>query len=356
VTLRRVALIVVLGVLLLLGVLITGRPERASESGPGGTLAFRRFLEESGVQVREETLPPERGTFVLLSDSRTPRDAQAIVDWVEEGGRLVLFGGGSPLAVALGVAEATDVTPEISTDRFLSPGCPVGEALGVRNATMPDHGPRLLPTSGAITLCFPDGGGGHLAVIQRGRGRAFVLSSIEGVTNRSLRRGDNALLALQLVGEGPAVFGPPVPPPASAGLWDILPRPAKIAVVQLMIAAGMFALVRARRLGRPVAEDLISPVPAGELVGATANLYRVSGDSAHAGRLIREGTLARLAARLGVPTENAGKAGPLLATHLGWTPDRARHLLTSETSSDEALVEMANDLEEEAAKLQRSAV
>ena len=66
---------------------------------------------------------------------------------------------------------------------------------------------------------------------------------------------------------------------------------------QLILSALLFALVRARRLGRPIDEAPISPIPGGELVRATGRLLRKSSARADATTWIRDFTRRRLASK-----------------------------------------------------------
>jgi len=76
-----------LTIILLLGVLIALVPRAESVES---TLALRRFLAESGYQVSEGGPPPRGGTYVLLSDLRTPDEDRALLAWAASGGRLVV--------------------------------------------------------------------------------------------------------------------------------------------------------------------------------------------------------------------------------------------------------------------------
>jgi hypothetical protein len=70
------------------------------------------------------------------------------------------------------------------------------------------------------------------------------------------------------------------------GLWASLPPAARAVLVQLLIAVALYALFRARRVGRAVPEARLSPIPAGELVAATGRLLRAAKDPAYAATAI----------------------------------------------------------------------
>ncbi len=95
-------------------------------------------------------------------------------------------------------------------------------------------------------------------------------------------------------------FGTPVAPGArSPGLWELLSGAAQLVIIEIVVAAVVFAIARARRLGRPVIEEPIAPIPAGELVRASAGLYRQARAVTFCGRLLRRSASERLARRVG---------------------------------------------------------
>ena len=122
------------------------------------------------------------------------------------------------------------------------------------------------------------------------------------MTNDFLDRADNAAFLLGVVGKGPIVFGPALPPgSAPPSLWELLPDPARGIVVGIVLAAAAFALARSRRLGRPVPHSLPAPIPASELVRATADLYRRAHATGYSAELLRSSARARLARDVGLP-------------------------------------------------------
>jgi hypothetical protein len=152
-----------------------------------------------------------------------------------------------------------------------------------------------------------------------------------------------------LGGEGSVVFGSPVPAGASEprGLWDLLPAPAKVIVLQAVLAAAVFAVARGRRLGRRPEEEAPSPIPATELVTATGELYRRGRLARHAASVLRRAFLDRAARRLGVspeaPEEHVVGA---LATAAALPEDEvARALGPAEVSSERDLVAGARGVE-----------
>ena len=186
----------------------------------------------------------------------------------------------------------------------------------------------------------------------------MALGGTSPLTNALLSEADNAAFALGVFGSGgPVVFGPATPPGSAAagGLWATLPLPARLVVIQIAIALVVFALVRARRFGKPLAERVPSPVPAGELVEAVGRLYRSSRASSFAGETLRRATLRRFRSRLGAGPElgtrmdrEADEAlSSTLAQLSGSDAGRIRRLLTGPgPAGDEELIALGQELEE----------
>jgi hypothetical protein len=96
-------------------------------------------------------------------------------------------------------------------------------------------------------------------------------------------------------------------------------------VVQLLVAAVLFAAWRARRLGGPVGEPLPVLVPSTETVLGRARLYRRSHARAAAAAALRTGSLRRLRAGVGDAAEATSPAA--LAAASGWPIERVESVL-----------------------------
>lgn len=344
--------VALLGSVVVAAALVAGPPERdrplLDSARPGGALALRRFLEEAGLAVGEAaTPPPPPATFVLLRDLRPPAGARSLLEWVEVGGRLVVADPGSAVAAALGV-EAEPVAGLLGGQVALPAGCVAAEAAGVGRITVASSEAALSGGEPAAVSCFRAATGAYLTVAERGRGRVVLLGGPSSLVNRNLRRDGNAALALRVMGPGPVAFGPPLPPgaaPEPTGLWEALPTPARVAVVQALLAVVLLALVRGRRFGRPVSEEPVSPIPASELVRASAGLYRTARAAGHAGHLMREAAARRLSRRLGLPPAAREDIPRALAAWSGTPEEEVRRVLGGEEPrSDEALIALGREI------------
>jgi hypothetical protein len=310
------------------------------ESGDA-TLALRRFLADMGLRVSEGGTPPDEGTFVLLQDLRTEQDARSLLRWAGRGGRLVVADPASAIAALSGALPAAPVG--LAGSETLVPGCVTEEIVGVHGIAARASDWSFAP-GGPFVSCFHAHGGGYLLVREYGEGAVVLIGGRSSLTNELLRSEDNALWALRLVGDGPeVVFGPPLPPTAagsSGGLWATLPPDAKLMIVGICLAAVAFALIRGRRLGRPVLEEPLAPIPASELVRATGRLYRRGRTPGYAGRLMREATRARIDRRLGTAGEPDERAA-ILAGTTGMSGKDVEEALTGrDPSSDDELIRL----------------
>jgi hypothetical protein len=156
------------------------------------------------------------------------------------------------------------------------------------------------------------------------------------------------------------VFGPAEVPGAAAprGLGASLPVPARIVLLELTLAAVVFALVRGRRFGRPVAEYIPSPLPASELVDAVARLYRSARARDYAAAILRWSLRRRLATYLGMGDDAPAEVGPLAsaAAAASGTPvaEVERLLEGPGVASDEQLIALGRELEELGRKVEGS--
>ncbi len=346
----RIAVLVGGGVLLVLAVMLAGPSGAPSEErGPSGTLALRQYLGLLGMDVTmSDRLPSNRGTFVLLADLRSEEQARPLLHWVEEGGRLVIADPSSSILSSLGVRQAGPIGGIYGTSP-IAPRCSTPDAVGIRSLVVSVSDRALEGDNPSAFTCFPGGRGSFEVLVRRGRGTVVMLGGDSPLTNQLLRSGDNAGFATSAMGNGPVVFGPPLPREAEEeprGLWASLPAGGRAVIFELALAVVAFALVRGRRLGRPVIEEPLSPIPATELVRAAGRLYRVAQAAGYCGRLLRESTGAHLGRRLGIPSP----APPdVLVTSLaarGLPPAAARAALEGpEPSTDEQLIALDRELQ-----------
>jgi hypothetical protein len=210
------------------------------------------------------------------------------------------------------------------------------------------------------TGCYP-GGGGHTLAISRTHGEAqlAVLGSGEFLTNDRLDQNGNAALGLNLLGADGSADEVRwlVPAPSAAttddqvSLSDLLPDWVGLAALQLLIAALLAALWRARRLGPPVTEPLPVVVRSAEAVEGRARLYRRAQARDRAAEALRAGARARLVPRLGLGRDAGGEPEPGAVTEVvaDWTGRSEAGVMAAlygpPPPDDAALVALADTLD-----------
>ena len=129
-------------------------------------------------------------------------------------------------------------------------------------------------------------------------------------------------------------------------LFDHVPAAVKFGGLQLLVAAVLLALWRARRRGALVPPEIPVEAPATELTNAHARLYRRSRDREHVASVLRTSTMRRLLPRLGLtlasPADQIVKA---VAAQTGLAPDHISFVLYGPVDDDQRLIAIADGLD-----------
>src|SRR6266536_542952 len=261
-----------------------GLPLDPSSPGPNGTKALVETLRVLGAKVSVSSeLPSDGGTALLLADDLSEQRRTRLLDWVRQGGTLV---------VADPSSRVTRVEPIGDTrigllDAELEPTCAVPAMRDVRRVSAP----------GGIVFRVPMGAQGCFP------------------------RGHGAWLVGQPTGSG--------------------------TVVRLVVAFLLLALWRSRRLGRPVTEPTAVRIPGSELVVAVGNLLRRARHRGQAAALLAGDLRRTLTERLGLPagTPPEQVAGTV-AVRTGIDRERVLAALQPPTPQDDAeLVALAQAID-----------
>ena len=322
-----------------------GNPLDPASPGPLGTKGLVEVLRGLGGRVSVSADRPGAGTetALLLSDDLTPERRQGVLDWVGQGGTLV---------VADPSSGVTEIEPVGSTrigllDAEIERRCAVAALGDVGRVSAPGgvvfkapEGPGS-PGTGAARACFPRNDGAWLLVQPLGAGTVVRLGGASVLVNQELGKADNAVLLASLLvpAEGTAVqvLQPPLPGGGTAGLGDLIAPRVRLALWQLVVAFVLLALWRARRLGRPVAEPQPVQLPGAELVVAVGNLLQRAKGRGQAAGLLTDDLRRTLAERLGLPpSAPADQVADAVAARTGIPRERALRALTQATPRDEA--------------------
>jgi hypothetical protein len=151
-------------------------------------------------------------------------------------------------------------------------------------------------------------------------------------TNSGLGSADDAALATALMAPRAAttvtvIDGAP-PGAGDETLWGLVPLGVKFAGLQLALAFVLYALWRARRVGRPVSEDLPIEIASSEFVAAVGRLWQRSDLVDGAARRLRAELRLELRDRLGVGLDlDPAEAARIVADRTGIDVELARAAL-----------------------------
>ncbi|MEA3403775.1 MAG: DUF4350 domain-containing protein [Armatimonadota bacterium] len=359
------------------------RDHSSLRTNPWGTKAWRELLAAAGVPgetwgVPLTELSREVDMLVVLDPTIpvTDGEREALLQWVRDGGRLVLAPGerGVPgrrsgsamiaieeLLLALGLSERRGV----SAQQELARPARHGDLTADVHSVLVPTGRRLelAPLLAQADVSQPeivlsDTHGTAAAVTRVGEGNAIVLCEAEMLSNAVLSKADNVVFAANLAFAGGApnavyfdeyhhgFF-------ASRGVFagpQVDERPFWYSVVAVLFVAAVYALGRAKRLGAPAAGPDDPRRPAAEYVRAFARVYaRARASDAAAGMLL-QGLRRRLARAAGVPASAPDEALLAGLTRIGVPRDTVADLLSglqrarAETPGERELLALAREV------------
>ena len=287
-----------------------GDPLDPRSTKPLGAKALVELLEARGAEVTISRATPGRTddteTVLLLSDQLDDEPRERLNDWVQGGGTLVVADPTSAFGPGMARSnpfEGADLGQEIDRQ------CNLVALARVETIDPAGGVPLSVPDIEGLeaTGCFPFLGGHYLVARRHGDGAIVALGGAAALVNTNIDEHDNAVLATALLAptgtERITVVDRPLPGTGRETLLDIAPRGVKLFLVQLAIAFVLYAIARARRLGRPVLEPQPVEVPASDLVVAVGNLLHVARHRDQAAAMLREDLRRTLAERLGLPAD-----------------------------------------------------
>jgi hypothetical protein len=344
-----------LAVLTVVAVLAIGRADDKTLSPRSdaklGTSALVILARQLGADVRvRDRLPDLDGAgspdvMLVLVDRFSAGQRREVTDWVRSGGVLVVTDPASRFVPTVG-DEFFDVLDLgfAATRRCAVPALADLDLADIR------------PRGGGVLYQVPDGsqgcvrndfGDAFIVARDRGEGTVVAVGGSGMAVNVALAKGENAPIMAALLAPRPGtdlavlepggVGGAARAVPGGRTLADLVAPGVKRALVQLGIAFVLYALWRARRLGRPVPEPQPVSVAASELVAAVGNLLDRSGSPEHAGELLRADLRRFLADRAGVPASAGDDVlATVVADHTGLAADELRRALGPEPVTDDA--------------------
>jgi hypothetical protein len=185
-----------------------------------------------------------------------------------------------------------------------------------------------------------------------GAGVVVALGGADLWSNAYLGEDDNALLAADLLVPRPGytvswLLAPRVGG-GTATLWSLVPTRVKACLAGLAAALLVACLWQARRLGRPVLEDPLVPVPGSELVVATGRLLARNDRRQETASLLRDELCGQLRARFGqAPGTAPATVAQVAAMHVQLPPREVLDALAGPAPLDERqLLALARTLQQ----------
>jgi hypothetical protein len=340
-----------------------------------GSRAVAELLKNRGVSTRvvttleDATSAAGADTTVLVTEpdmltaaqQQTFRSATA-----SAGGRTVLMAAGPASVGTLAPGVDIDSRTEVSER---SPRCDLPAAR--RAGSVDLGGERYVTDAPGADRCYPSGGLPSLVRLDAPKGGDTVLLGAPDILyNDRLDKHGNASLALQLLGSHPELvwYIPSLDDPSAAlpadgdgddqgsgesdgedAFLDLIPGGWLWGTLQLLVAAVLAAVWRARRLGPLVTEQLPVAIRASETTEGRARLYRKVNARDRAAASLRSATRTRLAPLLGVSaadTHSPEALLPAVSAHLPDGEHDLRELLFGAPPADDtALVRLADQLD-----------
>ncbi|MGJ4731139.1 DUF4350 domain-containing protein [Luteimonas sp. SDU101] len=315
----------------------------AGEAAYNPLYALRLALRADGIEAQSRqrldfavARPDRRDTVLLLGNPRTlaQRDVEALLDWVDAGGHLLLT---TPRGQRLPAPREVDLLDGLGLT--LRPGQTSCEELhfpGQEPHTEFCGGTRFVPRVDPL-LSWGDFSAGFAYVrLARGEGLVDVLASADFLTNDGLREVPHLALARQLLapnyghGRMHLVYAADMPP-----LWRLLLERAWMAWLPLLLALLAWLWMRVQRIGPAMPAPPQERRSLLEHVQASGEHLRRHGLSSLLHAAMREDFLARLRRRdpLAAALEGVAQA-EAIAARTGLPAPDIEHALRSPRPRD----------------------
>ena len=299
-------------------------PESAKGSG---AQALAEILRDQGVEVTvartrvDAIAAASDGATLVMADPTTLTD-EGVESLLDPADDVVVLSSSTRMLRLLDIGENAAWT----TGSALSADCDAGEFANV-GTVRPER--FFSPADGVIGCFVDDAGAAAVLIDERGDGRTVLVEGSDLFSNAHLAEDGNAALGLALLGQNdrivwyvPSLADTDIEAAGDATLAELTPPWVTPAILLLLLAGVVAAVARGQRFGPLVAETLPVTVRASETMHGRARLTARAGDAAHAAAALRDGSLRRLARRLGLtarstPVEIADAAADRLRVPRG---------------------------------------
>ena len=321
-----------------------------------GTMAVAELLRHEGISVSKagrlsEAVDASRQgatIAVVNADQLSDQDRRALA---QAGGDVVVIGakgGGNALA---GLTDMTAKGTAATASTTLAPQCDDVDAQAAQSLAGTRASVSLQGDDDAVG-CFPVGKDRYAyATDSLPSGATLrVLPDPAPVANAHLAQKGHAAMGVRALGHHSRVMWLDGQRMKTPSLWNSPSTPPwlPVLILQLIVIAGVLAVVQGRRFGGVVSEDLPVIVRSTETTVARGRLYRQGSDRPRAAQALRSGTALRLGAALGLPP-GASRRDVIAAVAMasGAAPATVDSLLYGPPpSSDDALATLAVQLDQ----------
>lgn len=354
--------VLVLVVVLLAGQGTDGGAYDSDNTGPRGLSIAVDLAEALGTRVTPiDAADPVDGYDAILVPTAGAANADMAARWEQAAaaGATVVLGQHTD---RIGAAEG-ELEP---FDSGVGPDCTIDELSGLDQPRNP--GPPVVPGP-SDEYCFGYPQGAQVVLSPVGAGRIVTLGDPELFTNATLQEridpleeptADNLvdngplLAAMTSMGQGSslAVVRPFRAASATNGEdvspFALLGPGIRGALLQLGLAAAIFAVARARRVARHVDEPLPVSIAGSEHTEAVGDLLRRRRDPTGTATLLRAQIISAARRQLGMDRSAVDSAvARAVSERVGRDADAVEALLlTSPITTEAALVRLANELED----------
>ena len=321
-----------------------------------GTMALAELLRDEGISVSKAGSLSQavdagrQGATIAVvnADRLSNQDRRALA---ESGGDVVVVGAESGSDALAGLTGMTAKGTAAAASSTRAPQCDDADAQAARSLA----GTRAsvsLQGDGDAVGCFPVGEDRYAyATDSLPSGATLrVLPDPAPVTNVHLAQEGHAALGVRALGHHSRVLWLDGEHMEAPSVWNSSSTPPWLPVLifQLLVIAGVLAIVQGRRFGSIVSEDLPVVVRSIETTVARGRLYRQGSDRPRAAQALRSGAALRLGATLGLPPGTSRRdviAAVSLAS--GIAPTTVDSLLYGPPpTSDNALATLAVQLDQ----------
>ena len=321
-----------------------------------GTMALAELLRDEGISVSKAGSLSQavdagrQGATIAVvnADRLSNQDRRALA---ESGGDVVVVGAESGSDALAGLTGMTAKGTAAAASSTRAPQCDDADAQAARSLAGTRASVSLQGDSDAVG-CFPVGEDRYAyATDSLPSGATLrVLPDPAPVTNVHLAQEGHAALGVRALGHHSRVLWLDGEHMEAPSVWNSSSTPPWLPVLifQLLVIAGVLAIVQGRRFGGIVSEDLPVVVRSIETTVARGRLYRQGSDRPRAAQALRSGAALRLGATLGLPPGTSRRdviAAVSLAS--GIAPTTVDSLLYGPPpTSDNALATLAVQLDQ----------